>query len=66
MKILRFLKKVLFLGLTILSNFTNVTSLSATSSNCISMENQECKISPQIVNINSNKPIFYPFSIKIN
>ena len=33
---------------------------------CISMKNQECKVRPEIVNINSNGPIFYPFSIKIN
>ena len=30
------------------------------------MKNQECKARPKIVNINSNNPIFYPFSIKIN
>ena len=30
------------------------------------MKNQECKIRPEIININSNNPIFYPFSIKIN
>ena len=30
------------------------------------MKNQECKIRPEIININSNSPIFYPFSIKIN
>ena len=53
-----------FLGLTILSNFTN--ALSATQLNCISMKNQECKVRPEIININSNNPIFYPFSIKIN
>ena len=66
MKIFRFVKKVFFLGLTILSNFANITSLSATSLNCISMKNQECKVRPEIININSNNPIFYPFSIKIN
>ena len=27
---------------------------------CISMKNQECKVRPEIVNINSNNPIFYP------
>ena len=43
MKLFRFVKKVFFLGLTILSNFTNITSLNETSLNCISMENQECK-----------------------
>ena len=36
------------------------------SLNCISIKNQECKTRPQIVNINSNNPIFYPFSIKIS
>ena len=30
------------------------------------MKNQECKIRPAIININSNNPIFYPFSIKMN
>ena len=62
MKIFRFVKKVFFVGLTILSNFTNANS----QLNCISMKNQECKTRPQVININSNNPIFYPFSIKIN
>ena len=30
------------------------------------MKNQECKIRPEIISINSNNPIFYPFNIKIN
>ena len=58
-KIFGFTKKVLFTGLTILSNFTNASSLS-----CISMNNHPCKARPQIVNVNSNNPIFYPFSVK--
>ena len=63
MKIHRFVKKVFFfLGFTILSNFINARS----SINCISMKNQECKTRPQVVNINSNNAIFYPFSIKIS
>ena len=33
---------------------------------CISMKNQECKVRPEIVNINNNNPVFYPFSIKTN
>ena len=28
------------------------------------MKNQECKTRPQVINVNSNKPIFYPFSVK--
>ena len=31
---------------------------------CISMNNQECKIRPEIVNVNSDEAVFYPFSIK--
>ena len=59
MRILSFVKKVFALGLTILSNITNALE-------CVSMNNQECKVRPEIVNINSNNPIFYPFSTKIN
>ena len=33
---------------------------------CISMTNKECKVRPEIVNVNSNEPVFYPFSIKIS
>ena len=30
----------------------------------ISMNNQECKVRPKVVNVDSNEPVFYPFSIK--
>ena len=55
----RLIKKVFFVGLTILSSFTNASSLS-----CISMNNQACKARPEIINVNSNNPVFYSFSIK--
>ena len=60
------LKKAFFAGLTILSsvNPLNAIPLSATPLKCVSMTNQECKVRPQIVNINSDEPVFYPFSIK--
>ena len=54
-----FAKKTFFLGLTILSIFTGVNSLS-----CISMINQERKVRPQIVNVTSNDPVFFSFIIK--
>ena len=38
---------------------TRVNSLS-----CISMANKEWKVRPEIVNVNNNEPVFYPFSIK--
>ena len=53
-----FVKKVFFVGLTMLSSFTSVNSLS-----CISMNNEECKTRPQVVNVNGNEPVFFPFSI---
>ena len=33
---------------------------------CMSIVNQRCMSRPKIININSNKPIFYPYSIKVN
>ena len=30
------------------------------------MNNQACKAKPKIINVNSNNPVFYPFSIKTN
>ena len=30
---------------------------------CISMNNQECKVRPELVNVNSDEPAFFPFSI---
>ena len=59
MRIFRFVKKVVFVWSTILSDFTNADSL-----NCISADNQECKTRLKVINVNSNNPIFYPFSVK--
>ena len=59
MKIFSFVKKVVVLGLKVLSSITNALE-------CISMNNQACIVRPKTININSNNPIFYPFSVKIN
>ena len=40
--------------------------LTVTPLRCISMNNQECKIRPEIINVNSDEPVFYPVSIKAN
>ena len=61
MKIFGFVKKAFFVGLTILLGFTNANLLS-----CISMNNQEYKTRPQVVNVNGDEPVFFPFSIKTN
>ena len=49
-----------YIGSLFLSNIAGATSVS-----CILMKNEECKVS-KIINVNSNEPIFYPFSIKRN
>ena len=60
MKMFSFVKKVFLLGLTVLSS--SITG----ALNCVSMNNQECKVRPKIAVNNSNNPMFYPFSVKIN
>ena len=60
MKIFTFVKKVFLIRLTILSNFTNANS----PLSCISMNNQECTTRPQVINVNGDEPVFFPFSIE--
>ena len=64
MKIFRFFKKVFFVGLSISSGVASVNSLNAIPLSCISMNNQECKTRMQVVNVNGDKPVFFPFSIE--
>ena len=33
---------------------------------CVSVNNQECKVRSEIININCNEPLFYPCSFNIN
>ena len=55
------LKKIFYIGSLFLSSLVSATPL-----NCISMKNQECKTRPEVISINSNNPISYPFSIKVS
>ena len=48
-----------FTGLAFLSTLTSVNTLS-----CISMNNQECELRPQIVNVNGAGPVFFPYSVE--
>ena len=50
-----FVSAIIFFG----CNLSSVNQLE-----CVSMNNQECKVRPGIVNVNSNEPLFYTFSIK--
>ena len=55
----RFIKECFFIRSLFLSSLVSTTPLS-----CISMINQACKVRPEIINGNSNEPVFYPFNIK--
>ena len=55
-----FIKKCFFTAM-IFFNLSNVNSLE-----CVSINNEECKIRTEIINLNTNEPIFYPYSININ
>ena len=48
-----------FVGLTISLSFTNAIPLL-----CISIRNQECKTRLQVINVNGDEPVFFPFSIE--
>ena len=50
---------VFFTGLAFLSTLAGLNSLIS-----ISMTNQGCKVRPQIVSVNGDDPVFFPFSIK--
>ena len=57
-----FIKKVSFTTMMLFScNILNVNLLE-----CVSINNQECKIRTKIIDINSNEPLFYLFSITVN
>ena len=58
----RFVKQIFVSALM----FCGCNALNAIPLKCVSMHNQECRIRPEIMNINSNKPTFYPYSIEIN
>ena len=40
-------------------SFSNMNPLE-----CVSINNQECKVRPGIVNVDSKMPVYFPFSIK--
>ena len=55
----KFIKQIFVSTLTFLGSLSSVNPLES-----VLMNNQECKVRPEIVKVNSNEPLFYPFSIK--
>ena len=45
---------------------TEMSFFSGNALNYVSMKNQECKIRPEIINVNNYEPSFYPYSIHVN
>ena len=55
-----FIKKVFVVAMTFFAwNVLNTNPLK-----CISMNNQNCRVRPQIVDFNNDEPVFFPFTIK--
>ena len=46
--------------------FTAMTSFSCNELTCVSINNQVCRARPEVMNINSNEPLFYPYGILVN
>ena len=46
--------------------FRAMTIFNCNALKCVPMNNQECKVRPTIMNINSNEPLFYFYSIFVN
>ena len=55
----KFIKQIFVSTLMLFASLSSVNPLE-----CVSINNQECKVRPEIVNVNSKEPLFYPFSIK--
>ena len=56
---IRFVKQIFVSAIMFFGSLSNVNPLE-----CVSMNNQDCKVRPEIVNVNSDGPMFFPFSIK--
>ena len=53
------MNKILVVTMTFLVSSVN-------SLECVSKNDRECKIRPEIISANNNEPVFYPVSIKVN
>ena len=61
---LAFIKKCFFTGLAFLSTLTQIHLLNAVPLSCISMNNQEYKVRPQVINVNGMILFFFLLVLK--
>ena len=57
-----FIKKVFVVAMSVFS----CNALKEIPLKYVSINNQECRTRPEVMNINSNEPLFYPYSILVN
>ena len=55
---LKFIKEIFVSTIILFGSLSSVNPLK-----CVSMNNQKCKVRPEIVNVNSKEPVYFPFSI---
>ena len=58
-----FLSGLAFLPILTIVNFWSAAPLNTITLSYILMNNQKCKLRPQIVKLNEDEPVFFPFSI---
>ena len=51
-----FIKICFFIAIAFSRNVLNTNSFE-----CVSMNNQKCKIRSELINVNTNEPVFYPY-----
>ena len=49
-----------------INNFFSYNILNVNYLECVSMNNQECKIRSEIISVNTDEPMLYPYNITIN
>ena len=52
--------------LVVAMSFFGIITFNCNVLKCVSMNNHEFKVRPKIININSNEPLFYRYSINVN
>ena len=61
-KMIGFIKKYFFTAM----RFFGCNVLYVNLLKGVPMNNRECKVRPEIINVNSNEPLSYPYSVKIS
>ena len=56
----------MFSVMNLFINFFTNSILKVNSRECLSMINQNCMPRPKIIDVNTNYPVLYPYSIKVN